>query len=196
MADHSSIRHCLALAPWKTAMIAPAPTIFALACGKHCELLHAALGDAAQLNPAGHEELDVSAINVHLRRIADRPVALITLPPPFKCPEPRIIALVLDKQVRGPIRKSDLEGGTIEFFTLEEPPPGLEHPPTMLCCRDALLRTSTHFVVGSNRCTSKRHSGESGNLKSRASSNPGRRTSAGAAGRSPPAFRRAAAASP
>lgn len=55
------------------------------------------------------------------------------------------MALVLDKPIRGPIRKSDLEGGAIEFFTLEESPSRIEHPPTMLCKRDA---DGTHHNLG------------------------------------------------
>lgn len=137
MTEHSSIRHCLAISLWKTATASPAPTVFAFASGKHQELLDAVLDDAAQLNPAGSEDFDVSTVVVQLRRIATRPTVLIQMPPPFKCPDPHLIALVLNREVHGDIRKSDLEDGTVEFFTLEESPAGPDHPPTMFCSRDA-----------------------------------------------------------
>jgi len=115
----------------------PAGTMFSLMSPSRAAFLSALAQDTASLLDQKDSDFDIGGIQIHGVRIAGRPTVIVQMPRPTRCPEAHFAAIVLQKIVTGPIRKSDLTGAGVEFFTLEESRTHAEAPETMLCSWEA-----------------------------------------------------------
>lgn len=127
-----SLRHNLTHALWKSGVAAPCRTLAMLSV-QNRRFLSSLFHEAAVGITNSADTLTLESIAIHSCSIARYPAVLIEFPPPFQCPEPRLVAMVLNKPFRGDRPTGDLSTAVIDFHTLEEPPGVSGAPVTMFC---------------------------------------------------------------
>lgn len=107
-------------------------TMFLLMSPNRDPFLQALRNDTVSLTGHDDPSFDIAEIQSFGVRLAERPAVVIKLPLPTQFPKTHFVAIVLQKTLNGPIRKSDLEGAGVDFITLEELQSDAEVPTVLL----------------------------------------------------------------